>query len=240
MAAVAEISAPFAGFMRTPQPGPGVCRICFNLTDGYERCYACQHGGRLLDVVAPISYSIGGEQLHHALRTYKRPVQPWAERFTVQLAAVLWRYLAAHEGCVASAAGVTSFPLVTTVPSRDPGRDDAHPLHRIVGELVAPTRPRFSRLLKAPETIADPHVFDAGRFTATRALHGEPVLLIDDTWTTGASAQSAATALKRAGAGAVAAVVIGRHINREWHDNDRRLQALPAPFDWSRCVCCQA
>jgi orotate phosphoribosyltransferase len=64
------------------------------------------------------------------------------------------------------------------------------------------------------------------------------VLLIDDTWTTGASAQSAAAVLKQAGARTVAAVVIGRHLNRGWHENDQRLRRLPRPFDWSRCAFC--
>ena len=58
------------------------------------------------------------------------------------------------------------------------------------------------------------------------------MLLIDDTWTTGASAQSAAAALKQAGAATVAAVVIGRHLNRDWHENDRRIRGIAQPFDW--------
>jgi orotate phosphoribosyltransferase len=37
-------------------------------------------------------------------------------------------------------------------------------------------------------------------------------LLIDDTWTTGSSAQSAAMALRRAGALTVVTVVLGRHV----------------------------
>ena len=44
----------------------------------------------------------------------------------------------------------------------------------------------------------------------------------------------------QAGAGPVAAVVIGRHINREWHENDRRLRAIGRPFDWGRCALCAA
>ena len=36
----------------------------------------------------------------------------------------------------------------------------------------------------------------------------------------------------------LAAVVIGRHVNREWRENDRRLKALPAPFDWTACALC--
>jgi adenine/guanine phosphoribosyltransferase-like PRPP-binding protein len=82
------------------------------------------------------------------------------------------------------------------------------------------------------------HAFSAERFAATRSLSGEPVLLLDDTWTTGASAQSAAATLKKAGSGPIAAVVIGRHLNRDWGDNDRRLRALGGRFDWSRCPYC--
>jgi adenine/guanine phosphoribosyltransferase-like PRPP-binding protein len=38
------------------------------------------------------------------------------------------------------------------------------------------------------------------------------VLLLDDTWTSGGTAQSAAVALKRAGARSVTVVVVGRHL----------------------------
>jgi hypothetical protein len=37
-------------------------------------------------------------------------------------------------------------------------------------------------------------------------------LLLDDTWVSGGSAQSAAVALKRAGSRLVATVVLGRHV----------------------------
>ena len=81
--------------------------------------------------------------------------------------------------------------------------------------------------------------FDPAKYLTSRRLEGEAVLLIDDTWTTGASAQSAAASLVSAGAGTVAAVVIGRHINREWGDNDARLRALPR-FGWDTCALCAA
>jgi orotate phosphoribosyltransferase len=53
---------------------------------------------------------------------------------------------------------------------------------------------------------------DPGRFLAPRPLPGAAVLLVDDTWTTGSTAQSAAIALRSAGARSVAAVVLGRHL----------------------------
>ena len=54
---------------------------------------------------------------------------------------------------------------------------------------------------------------DPGRFRATQPLPGAAVLLLDDTWTTGSTAQSAAVALHAAGARHVAVVVLGRHLN---------------------------
>jgi len=238
MPAVRDLSALYGNFLLGPRPGPGVCSGCFNLTDGFDRCYACAQRESLLDAVAPISYSVAHEQLHHALASYKRLTGTVARRLGLELAAVLWHYLEAHEQCVARAAGVKSFPLVATVPSSDSERDQEHPLRWLVGELVGPTRDRHVRLLGRSPVAVDARAFSPEKYTAVRPLDGEPVLLIDDTWTTGANAQSAAAALRSAGAGALAAVVIGRHVNREWHDNDRRLRGLDRPFDWSRCALC--
>jgi predicted amidophosphoribosyltransferase len=238
MPTVVELTALYANFMLGPRPGPSVCRVCFNFTDGYERCYACVNGEAWLDAVAPISYSVAREQLHHSLARYKRLTGEPARRAGVELAAVLWRYLAAHEQCVARAAHTDAFALVTTVPSSDRRRDASHPVRWIVGNLVWPTRLRHEQLLRRSAADVDARAFNPQKYEAVRPLAGQPVLLIDDTWTTGANAQSAAAALKSAGAGPVAAVVIGRHLNREWHENDRRLRRITRPFDWDRCALC--
>jgi adenine/guanine phosphoribosyltransferase-like PRPP-binding protein len=108
----------------------------------------------------------------------------------------------------------------------------------MVGELVGPTHERYQPLLMRSRTEVAPRVFSVDKFEVLRPLDGEAVLLIDDTWTTGASAQSAAATLRDAGAGPVAAAVIGRHMNREWDDNDRRLGRIPLPFDWNECALC--
>ncbi len=254
MATVAELTAPYENFMLGPRRGPDVCEICFTFTRGYVRCYACASVEQALDAMAPISYSVAHEQLHHTLAAYKRDGGRVGRRLTVQLAAVLWRHLAVHERCLAAAAGtaagaraagaaeaahgVDRFELVTTVPSSDRDRDETHPLRAIVGELAGPTRDRHQRLLRRTDRPAAARAHDPGKFAATRALSGQPVLLIDDTWTTGANAQSAAAALKAAGAGPVAALVIGRHLKREWHENWHRLRGISTPFDWRVCALC--
>jgi len=234
VASVADLSAPYGNFLLAPRPGPGVCEVCFNLTDGYRRCYACTKNESWLDAFAPISYSVGLEQLHHVLRSYKRLDNEVGRRFCVDLAAILWRFLRSHEACLARRTNTERFDIVTVVPPRDQHRG----LQTIVGELVEPTRERYCDCLKRGEADAPPHQFSAQKFEAVISLKDSSVLLIDDTWTTGASAQAAAAALKSAGAQTVAAVTIGRHLNREWHKNDRRLRAIDRPFEWDRCVCC--
>jgi hypothetical protein len=240
MPTVAELTELYSNFMLGPRAGPDVCRRCFNFTRGYELCYACAHGGAWLDAMVPISYSVANEQLHHALARYKRLTGEVARRLRVELAAVLWRFLAEHEPCLARGVGIERFDCVATVPSGDPERDEQHPLRWVVGTVVGPTRDRHERLLRRSSSVIPARQVDASKFQASRRLEGCAVLLVDDTWTTGASAQSAAAALKSAGAGPVAAVVIGRHLNREWHENDRRLRGITRPFDWAKCPLCAA
>jgi predicted amidophosphoribosyltransferase len=148
--------------------------------------------------------------------------------------------MADHEPCLTRAAAIERFDLVTTVPSSDRSRDGAHPLHTLVGELVKPLAPRYERLLRRTDAAVTPHRFNVERYEALADLRWQSVLLIDDTWTTGANAHSAAAALKVAGAERVAVVVIGRYINRKWRHNDRQLGRLPRPFDWGRCALCDA
>jgi predicted phosphoribosyltransferase len=236
MPTVRELSAPYENFMLGPRPGPGVCQTCFTFTEGYDRCYACGSTTPWADAVAPISYSVAGGQLHHTLAGYKRLSGPVAQQLGAQLAAVLWRYLDLHERCVAAAAGANAFELVAAVPSGCGERDEEHPLRRIVGEVVGPTRGRHERLLRRSGIPISGREFSPDKYLATRRLHGESVLLLDDTWTTGANAQSAAASLKGAGSGAVGVVVIGRHLKRDWRENERRLRALARPFDWDRCA----
>ncbi|GAA2486929.1 hypothetical protein GCM10010434_032770 [Winogradskya humida] len=90
---------------------------------------------------------------------------------------------------------------------------------------------------------ADDRQFHPDRFAVdSHSLDGVPrVLVIDDTWTTGARVQSLAFALKAAGAVKVGAVVLGRHVNpadgvryEHYRLFNERLRKAPE-FDESRC-----
>jgi orotate phosphoribosyltransferase len=64
-----------------------------------------------------------------------------------------------------------------------------------------------------PEAAAHGRFVSTGWLRVEGRVSGEDVLLVDDTWVSGASAQSAAAALKLAGARRVAIIVLGRHID---------------------------
>jgi hypothetical protein len=102
---------------------------------------------------------------------------------------------------------VRAFTVVTAVPSADAERNARHPLPDVVGGLVGHTRDRYERLLDPSGIALGARATDPRRYVATRRLESENVLLIDDTWTTGAKAESAAAVLKAAGAGVVGIVV---------------------------------
>ncbi|MEU3521540.1 hypothetical protein ABZ770_40915 [Streptomyces sp. NPDC006654] len=62
------------------------------------------------------------------------------------------------------------------------------------------------------------------------------MLLVDDTWNAGNHVQSAAAALRFAGAGTVVVVVLGRHLNRDYEDTAAHVeQARLRQFSWDVC-----
>jgi hypothetical protein len=225
VATVFDLSEPYRNHLVSVlPPGRGVCAICWTAVDpGYRLCCPCRiaqdaYGRRFADVVVPIALSVKRGQFAHELWHYKYDADATTRRrLGFRLAAVLWRFLGQHEVHVAEALGVAQFGIVTTVRGTRQ-RDDEHPLVRIVWTLVGQTRSRYQPLLAlGPDASVEGRAVLADRYRATQALTDHPaVLLIDDTWTTGGRAQSAAIALRRAGAGKVATVVMGRHFDRSF------------------------
>jgi predicted amidophosphoribosyltransferase len=241
---VDEASGAYERAMRNIAPaGPGICRVCWGFIDpDYDTCYKCGHQPDSLD-------RHGSNYLQRASgpdALGATQLQGWRQRGhsqhdAIRLAAILWRFLRDHEACVAHAAGVDGFDLVTIVPSSNPGRDKQSPFARLTG-WVEPIEARLHRTLE-PTGEVEGRDFDANRFRAITDLSGSSVLLLDDTWATGGHAQSAAYALTAAGAQKVALVVIGRHIRRDFEPVQGSgeacgdlLDALPAEFEWTTCA----
>lgn len=243
---VDEVAAPYANFLvRVPRAAPDVCTVCRSLVDPqYAVCYQCSEARARLphtaDVVAFVSLAPKTTQMATELYTYKRlGIQETIRRpRQIGLAAVLWKWLSLHEACMASHVGATQFELITTVPSTS-GRADTHPLADLVTNIVTDSAARYAPLLALGASVAAPREFAADRFrvrTSGTSVRARTVLIIDDTWTTGSHAQSAAAAIKTAGARGVGVLAIGRWVNPDWKNTSAWLhQHRGAGWDWNRC-----
>jgi hypothetical protein len=191
------------------------CRTCSGPVEaGFAQCYQCdvaagQAGGLLADVVAPAGYAVKGGRLAADLRLYKSS-RPGAADAAARLRALLSAFLCDQGSRVWQAAGMPGGPAVIAVVPSGQGRPGAHPLAGIVASCVALP---FAGLSVAASGAPRGRGISLGWLRADGCAAGADVLLADDTWVSGGSAQSAAAALKLAGARRVALVVLGRHID---------------------------
>jgi len=208
-----------------PEPAgrPGVCAVCRGPAGpGYARCFQCaQHDllgrGLLADTVVPVSYAVKGTPLAASLWRYKswRSPDPAARACLLVL---LLAFLHDHGRCVWRHAGMPAPGRLAVVPTGC-GRPGPHPLLALAAPYLR--LPVTGLAVRPGEQGRDPN---PDRFSAERTGPGASVLLLDDSWVSGASAQSATAALKRAGARHVAVVVLGRHVDPV----DRRSAPLAA------------
>jgi len=189
---------------------------------------------RPIEHVVPISLYKVNEQLHHVLRRYKdSPSDRVRDIFSLQVAALLGRFLIGHSRCIVEAE--REWDYITSIPSSR-GRSGPHPLEEAI-RRVPWLHQQYRRTL-APGAVQLNHLqaSDAG-YRVTVDVTYDAVLIVDDTFTSGARAQSAASALQLAGAVVVAMVPIGRVINPEFSPEAHALweKALEAPFDFDTC-----
>ena len=204
---------------RPPRPDRSTsspCLVCAGVVHGRPPiCFCCGVAARqlrlpLVPVVVMADYRVG-DAAHRRLRGYKdgRTAEVRA-RYRCELVSGLAVWTAVHGGALVRRTGPWS--VVTTVPStRRPGPAPAEALVDGVPDLAD----RHLRLLGRGNGAVDhlqaardgfaplPGVDRAG-------LDGLPVLVFDDSLTTGARAQSAAAALRLAGGRVVGILAVGR------------------------------
>ena len=218
VATVTELTNPhFHIFTAVPQASACVCRLCRkqNLPN-YPQCASCLDTVRQVthpvETVVPISLYLAYEQLHTMLRGYKDPevmqlTEAQGRLWELVVAATVARFMLAHEGSIADHTSLET-EVLTTIPSSR-GRSGSAPLHRALMRSPDVAK-RLEELLEpGPVSVEKRKASDKG-FTVQGNVDGRTVLLLDDTYTTGASVQSAGSALTSAGASVVAAVVVGR------------------------------
>lgn len=218
-----ELVAAAGKYLRNPVREPGItCEVCTSPTYGQTRCNPCADAAAtfdgLADLVVPLTYSIGAGMSAKVLRHYKDDDNPNMRRYCTGIVSrALHLGIALHRPCIEQRLG----PITTIlfVPSTRGLRDFADVVHDMqVGAVdhLTPGRGDVAESLvvghrptKGDRTVT-PHKFVlAGDATGH-------VLILDDSWTTGANAQSCALTVRRAGAAAVTVMTVGRRINWGW------------------------
>lgn len=177
----------------------------------------------------PLRLCRPGDQLHSALRRYKDAPSISARRhYTALLAGFLRSYLLRPDGW--PGAVTVGYDAVAVVPSTGRGPSSGpglRPFDRVaeaVPELAA-----LRRVLLRRGWGTAGHLAPSSRaFELEGPGTGGRVLVLDDTWVTGARARSAASALARSGVAVAGIVVIGRAV-------DPGAGPLPSAW-WARCL----
>jgi len=242
MSTFEEVTDPLIGtYLPVPPLADGVCGMCHAIpSPGFTRCYSCAvtsgQVSRPVHLVVPITmYELGG-QLWHTLRYYKDSPYPGVRHnLSIQVAALFGRFIRNHAACIVFTAGDPWDCIVVPPSSRN--RNGRHPLVQaleLIDELPVP----IAEPLIRSDFALDHRTANDNGYQAMEDVTGLRILLVDDTWTSGARMQSAASALQSAGADVVAAVVIGRVLYPDFNEVNRRQVEELRRKRFSFEVCC--
>jgi predicted amidophosphoribosyltransferase len=211
------------------QPQDGVCSICHSSAKpGFSHCLPCAEAAAAdPPEILPITLSVHGELIHSHLRNYKdSPTAGVRSRMSLRLAALLATFMANHSRCVGEWDYATCVPSATRVA-----------LQPVVDRIQLFAGRYRQVLTSGPE--AEARLIDPARFAVSPDVRGHRILLLDDTFVSGASVFSAAGALRDRAARVVGPVVIGRHVQRGWPPSAELLSWITKrPWDETRCARC--
>lgn len=233
--------------------GRGICRVCRGPESGSGVCSRCQSteealGGATCNRTFFLAYADGQNpggwsQSAQTMRLYKEipPTELCVEHVHELAFVVTW----IHDACMLAVDG--GWDAAAFVPSRTP-REGLHPvagIARNVARLAADDPAsggpyEIKRVALEPGPVNLPRVANADRFAVPdkwrSRVQGKRILLVDDTWATGTSIQSAAAVLKAAGAVSVTGLCVARWLSWDWESHVPLLkQVSTTPYDPFDC-----
>jgi hypothetical protein len=224
------------GYLRNTLRDSGyTCSYCTGIPGNpdFASCYQCgnkyAYSSETSDLRGFVSYGWDNSQSATVMYGYKDAI---SNRQAQRLVTVMLFY-ALHEHLACASEPPNGPPTMwATVPSL---RQRGHPqvLHTMTASLLR----NMPEAQMAPSTdVSSPRSLRPENFAVASPVIGMHVLLIDDTWTTGGHAESAAAALKRAGAARVTLLVLARWLDpRRGRTDEFIATELTNDFDPDTC-----
>lgn len=212
----------------------GVCPWCQGLLAGRDAmCFNCEDNARALDGVVqpivPISLYSKPSQLRDWLTFYKDDGDVMADPAAGRaIATILERFFSENQEWLTGLRASGAIVVPSTL------RPPPHPLAVLLQQRGSlPFDVTYGLQRTAASLGHNQPNKDA--FIATEGLRGRRILLLDDVYTSGARAQSAAYALRQVGAEVAALCVIGRRYNPGYSEESGRVFARQSAerFSWS-------
>lgn len=211
-----------------------ICPICAGPKSEYfQYCSACAaleksrwmlapEGVHLSDRVCFGCYAYEGEQMYRVMSGYKDRELPQRSTFQKCIQFLAFDALYVHAECMRKTTG--SLPTCwTVIPSTQSSKNYGHPsvLEHIVAPIMRELTIPMVRLAAQDEKKR--RNLDPDRFTIAEdptVLDLSHVLLVDDSWVTGATVQSAAAMFRLLGARQITTYCAARVVDLNWVNNN--------------------
>lgn len=190
------------------------CRSWLNTSEGLcnNCCQVREELARPVDQIIPISLYKKPSDLRDWLKYYKPNDEAVEPSYRENIGIVLGRYLLEHGEALRNY--LDGFDDVCVVPSST--RPGQHVLSELYSEWKPDGFPEWSQLLVRGTGKVGHRQMSDDAFVVSGDVNDHRILLLDDVYTTGGTAQSAASALRLAGAEVPAILVIARRINLDF------------------------
>lgn len=221
-----------------------VCDLCLGpVNPGYSRCFGCHRlttsttavPDELLTRVVPMTTAISPSPWYTRLATYKT----FRADYQPTLAALAHTFLRSNGAAIQELLGGRA-DCITIVPSKRGISYEEQPFRRVLSLVSSIEEKLVHGLNYRPDANYERQRYDPAWFEKGRSkIAGRRVLLLEDTWASGATCLSAAGALLGYGARSVVALPIARIITETfWSEHTPEyLDAARAPYDptaWPR------
>ncbi|MFC4854332.1 phosphoribosyltransferase [Actinophytocola glycyrrhizae] len=234
-----------AFFCNTRRGAQNICPVCTGPAAMRSLCGPCHgaketYGSSLADLVVPLAYAKARmpsmHQSAHHVRAYKAspPAPKCAQDLRFMAAAATF----VHGRCIAATTGqwhaVTFVPSAARPGGEHPVADIARAVHGVHDEAAKVALSVGPGLCESPARAPRPDRFVVPA-TYQPFISGRHVLVVDDTWVSGAKSQSAAIALKNVGAAHVTVLCVTRWLRYDWDDHRQLIETLDEPYNAMRC-----